>query len=627
MDKDFVREEVAAFRQRWAFGRNEEDCFPIWYLNHRHGVAASDAAAQSADGNDGVRANYDYGLDAFHVLLDDIADPVLLLVQAKYRDDLSAISSALRDLERCLPRVAEALSVTPTAALKENRVLVSLRDRLRQLDENTRHKLKLRLEVLHLSDADEMIIRANTRKAFEDLREALANHDALQGWRHEVDIVGPAKMGGAVPPPVVPPQIWHELELEAVPLSVRLGERDVTMYSGIGRLADMVQLYNKRRSDLFAKNVRYFITNKHNEERGPAGKIKESLRAMCLKKQGDGAVEPELFAFHHNGITIFARDVERAPSGAIMRLRDPYVLNGCQTVRSAYDFRFDARLQTRIDDERWNRVKVPLRIITSQQEALIRQITISNNRQNQIAASALRANDEVQLEIERRLKGIGIFYERQKGAVDEFLRSNSVALAEYGHTNGRAVHIDELARCLAAAGGDFDLAHSPSHIFEYDAAYAKIFSPERVQSAQALVFLQNLHDVLPAILKRDLGIQQENPRAPRPSRVTYYVMCLLLRHLTKNQLQAWAVEFSEDLLGRERACRGAVTGMLGNHRSKIKSAINGVFMCLEDTSADTMRAAFRRASIDLGLRDNIDVFAMLGSLGEVEANTRNHGRR
>jgi hypothetical protein len=421
-------------------------------------------------------------------------------------------------------------------------------------------------------------------------------------------------MGGAIPQPARPPQIWHSIALKAVPLAVRVGDRDVTMYSGVGRLADLVELYNQRRNELFAKNVRYFIASKQNEERGPSGKIKDALQQMCIVKKGAAPTEPELFAFHHNGVTIFARDVERDTDGAITKIRDPYILNGCQTVRSAYDFRYDARRSGRIDEGRWERVAVPVRIITTQQEELIRQITISNNRQNQISPSALRANDEVQLELERRLHKRGVFYERQKGALDELLRSNSARLAEYTHSNNRAVRIDDLARYLAAAAGEFDLAHSPSHIFEYDKVYERVFSDERLASVHLIVLLQNLHDVLPVILKNDLGLEQGNPKAPRRSRLSYYALCLLIRYLARHRQDDWVGMYGSELLGRERGFRDAVASLLGNHKSKVKSALRDYFLTLEDTSAETMRDAFRRASWDIGLRDTIDVFTILGNV-------------
>lgn len=607
-----VRQEVAAFRRKYGTGRADEDCFPAWYLHNKHRLNPVDAIMQTADGSDGTRKGYDFGLDAFHVLT-GASEPVLLLIQAKFTDGMGALSTALRDLIRALPRIGEALKAAPSTATRENRVLVALRDRLREMDEDARSKITLRFEILHLSEADDLVIRNNTQRAYDDLRQELADDTTLENWSYDIVFVPPSRMGDVIPPPMRPSSTWHPLELNAVPLQARIGERDVTMYSGIGSLADVVELYNKRRADLFAKNVRYFITTKQNEERGPAGKIKDALRLMCVPKKGIEALDPALFAFHHNGITIFARDLRRDDTG-VHEIRDPYVLNGCQTVRSAYDFRYDARSSKAVDDDRWRQVRVPIRIITTQQEALIREITISNNRQNKIEPSALRANDEIQLGLEQQFERVGIFYERQKGAFNELLRSNSARAALFHNTNNRTVTIDTLGRCLGAVSAEFEYAHSPSHIFESDQIYKGVFAPTRLQSTALLVFLQNLHDVLPAILKSDLGLEQSNPKGPRKSRLLYYTMCLLVRYLAKNEMSDFVGLYGTKLLGRKESFRRDVAKHLGNRYSRIQSGLRDYLLPLESTSAEGMRDAFRRAAYNLALRDNIDVFAAFARL-------------
>jgi hypothetical protein len=611
MSHQFIRDEVCAFRLRFGFVGAEEDSFPAWYLHHRHGVAASDAISHTADsGESGGRKNYDFGLDAFHFLPAIAEPPTLILIQAKYTDSITAISSGFKDLARCLPRVGEALSCAPSAAFRENRVLASLREQLRQLDEATRQAMKLRFEVIHLSDADEMVIRANTRKAWDELSQAVRDDPLLESRLFEVDEIGPRRMGVHPVPPAAP-TVWHDLELDAVPLTVSLDGRAVTMYSGIGRLADIVDLYNARRGDLFARNVRYFLTTAQNLERGPSGKIRETLRQMCIPRKDTSPQAPELFAFHHNGITIFARDVQSNAQGQIQRLREPYVLNGCQTVRTAYDFRFDAKTTSKIDESLWRRVAVPIRIITTQQDELVRQITISNNRQNPIPPSALRANDPIQLELEQRFERRGIFYERQKGAYDELVRSNTTRLDQFTHTNGRAVRIDDLARCLAAVAGEFDLAHSPSHIFEYDAAYQKVFSAERIASIPLLVFLQNLHDVLPTILKKDIGFMGETPKSPRSTRLVYYTMCLLMRYFADGQRNDIVRTYGENLLGKEKGLRADMAQHLDNYHSRIKRTLSDYFAVLEETTVVSLREAFRKAASHSGFKDNIDVFGAL----------------
>jgi hypothetical protein len=615
MNQEFVKQEVAAFREKWVFGNSDDDVFAAWYLSRRYQVAPSDAVTQTADGSEGGRRNYDYGLDGFNIVQSTGERPTLVLIQAKYTDSLTAIAAGLQDLEKSLPRVSEALRCVPSEAPLENRVLVSLRRRIFELDADSRAGLKVRFEVIHLSDADELIVRTNTRRQWDELADSIAADPSLESWAPaEIALVGPSLMGGAFPPPPPPPALWHDLAVNSVPLTVTLHDRPVTMHSGIGRLTQLVDLYNERRSDLFAKNVRYFINSKQNEERGPSGKIKETLKQMCVPQRGDFGIDPELFAFHHNGVTIFARDVKQDAEGHVTDVRDPYVLNGCQTIRSAFDFRYGTRTANRIDAARWARVAVPVRVITTQDENLVRQITVSTNRQNSMTPSALRANDEVQISLERRFREAGIFYERQRGALDELLKANTARLNDYSKTNARAVNIDSLARCLAAAAGEFDHAHSPSHIFESDQAYARVFSGERTRSIRLLVVLQNLHDVLPAILKNDLGLEQQNPKAPRKTRLLYYSMCLLLRYLARDGNRDWISMYGQELLGRQSGFRSDTVRELDNYHSGIKRALKERFLSLEETKAETLRDAFRRAAWDTGLKESINVFAAFGDV-------------
>ncbi len=75
------------------------------------------------------------------------------------------------------------------------------------------------------------------------------------------------------------------------------------MHTPIGRLADLVELYRTRRDHLFSKNVRYYLHSKRNTEKGPAGKMRETLKHICIDK----TLPPEQFALFHNGVTIYAQ--------------------------------------------------------------------------------------------------------------------------------------------------------------------------------------------------------------------------------------------------------------------------------------------------------------------------------
>lgn len=384
------------------------------------------------------------------------------------------------------------------------------------------------------------------------------------------------------------------------------------MHYGIGYLSELVDLYNFRRDDLFSKNVRYFLKSKKNTEKGPSAEIRATLKQISV--DGAKALEPELFAFYHNGVTMFARAVEITPDG--LQLRDPFVLNGCQTIKTAFNFLHAARLQSKIDIERWNRIAVPVRVITTRDEGLINTITINNNRQNAISYAALRANDPVQIRLEERFRAAKVFYQRQEGAHANLEDSNpEIFEDDYANSLGQYVEIVELARSIAAVAGEIEMAKSPSHIFESEAAYQRCFSNKRLSSIVFLTFLQNLHDLIFVVLKKDLNLKPTD-YGPKPSRLGYYVMCLLVRYLAKYKYHNDVVEFGQVLWGRSSQFRIWVTKILDNYHSGIKRVIDEKFLSLPDSRTESLNESFRRAEASLYLKETIDVFEIFKDLDD-----------
>jgi hypothetical protein len=387
----------------------------------------------------------DAGLDAYYLETQLDGRLKIVLLQAKYRESIDEIGPGFKDLERCLPRVENILKGLASPET-ENKIYVNLRAAVQKKLQSSSDlgPLDFDFKVIHLCDQDPMIIRANCRKSIDDLKEEFRTR--FPEAQCTVEPVGPAQISGT--DIVRPGDDWFSLHLSAVRIEVPLGERQLSMYLGVGRLGELVNLYNQRRDDLFSKNVRYFLHSKKNVERGPSGKIRDSLKEICVSST-DASLRPEMFAFYHNGITVYARDVRISEQDRTAEVREPFVLNGCQTIKTGFYFRNDSKLMQRIDETRWDRIEIPLRIITTRDEELIRQITIANNRQNQMSPAALRANDPVQLALADRFKRRGIFYQRQEGAFEELEEINPALIeADYPNTYGGYVNVEDLARCL-----------------------------------------------------------------------------------------------------------------------------------------------------------------------------------
>jgi hypothetical protein len=288
-------------------------------------------------------------------------------------------------------------------------------------------------------------------------------------------------------------------------------------------------------------------------------------------------------------------------------------------VKSAYLFFSDPRNRGRIHDDVWTQIAVPIRVTTTRDEGFIRQVTINTNRQNSMSSAALRANDDLQLCLQERFRAAKIFYERQEGAFDSVQDSNPEFLEEeYENSLGRRVNVVDVARSLSAVAGGTELhdyAHHPNRIFDDDKAYARCFQSKRLHSITLLTFLQNLHDVLPLVLKRDLGLSQDGA-GPRPSQLGFYVMCLLMRYLAKSKRSDVIVEYGRKLWGRDRAFREEIRLSVGNHRSGIKGMLAEKFLPLPDRRHESLKTAFGRAESSLRLGSDIDVFEAFSNLDD-----------
>lgn len=385
------------------------------------------------------------------------------------------------------------------------------------------------------------------------------------------------------------------------------------MLYGIGKLADLVDMYSRHRDTLFSKNVRYYLTSARNLERGPAAKIRETLMDMCVR----GIIDPELFAFYHDGVTIFARAVRKSEER--IELQEPYVLNGCQTIKTAYRFFTDPRIRDRVSADRWRHVTIPLRITTTRDGELVQTITINNNRQNPISAAALRANDALQLELERRFRSRKLLYERQEGLLEHIQDTNpEILVEEYENSNDLAINIMELARSIASAQGRDGLAYAlrPNDIFEHDSIYHKIFNRKTTSSTILLTFLQNLHDVVFLVMKKELKLERIG-NGPSPSRVGYHAMALLMRHLAKENKRDFVLTFGQERLGKRAPdFREELRKELGNHRSGIQAALREHLLGAPDSSAETLREGYEAAERALRLRGDIDPFASFADLDE-----------
>jgi hypothetical protein len=125
---------------------------------------------------------------------------------------------------------------------------------------------------------------------------------------------------------------------------------------------------------------------------------------------------PKEFAFSNNGITILSEKVTHDPGSHEVRIENPRIVNGSQTLHSVRDVPNPSRL-----------ARVMVRIIeipplsatglpteSAKRKDIIHKISIRSNRQNDIKKWDLVSNDDFQHELARHFRTKNFYYERRR---------------------------------------------------------------------------------------------------------------------------------------------------------------------------------------------------------------------
>ncbi len=474
-----IRQEVTEYHIAHAVGDRPADAFAAWWLTRRFDVAPIDAVKRAPGGAHG------FGLDGF--FLETGPKPVLHLLQARFAGNRTAIRQGFEGFAKCVEAMADLLArrVAPSPDGVLGRLALALEQHAALVP-----KLALHFRILHMCDDDSASLEQYLRPALKAFTDAAGLH--LPDHTVRAIYVSPAMELSYGAATQNPPEAY----------AIRFKGQDLQSgngagyFTGVGYLADLVKLYAASGEGLFAKNVRFYMHR--NARSGPARYIRETLAAICVEQ----SVPPEQFAMLHNGVTLHASSAR--PAADSLQLRGPSVLNGCQTIVSAARFFEDKQQRPKINVSRWKLVPIPLRIITTSSEALVRLIAVSNNRQVAVRASAFRANDPEQLRLAARFAEMGIYYERQEGAFENLRAANAVRfLGEYGNSYDRPLRMEDLAQAIAVVSDQWALSTAMKSDLFADPMYRQIFSGTHTANLRLLVFLVNLHLAMPLVL-RDL---------------------------------------------------------------------------------------------------------------------------
>lgn len=503
-------------------GGVENDYFGLLFLEKEFRLSRDEASEQIAYGGN------DYGIDGYHV---DRQARNFHLLQFKFSKSADQfIGSMQRLLTAGLARVFDTKSQQA-----ENPLLRDIRSTLYQL----RNVIDtVYLEFVFVGDPD----KAQENDALQKLREDLQSRSYLTQ----------TYFGKAVPIIVrFRSTLKRGREEMYLPLSFALNmsgdlsyaaPEGQTMHVGFVRLRELHAMFVAMKERFLDRNIRSLLSGrKPGDDTAVNRRLLKAFEEIVITQKA----ESDVFAFNHNGVTLFAEMMEGSDGN--YRITEPRLLNGAQTIGSFNAFiaaHKDSALLAQASD-RLDAIKVMCKVITQSDQDFVTTVTICNNRQNPVAPWNLRANDMIQLQLATRFREeLGLFYERQENAFEHF---SDEELQEKGLQPGEAVELVRLAQTFLVTDGSIDKLSRMTEVFENDKSYEQMFSPSRLTADFRAICLCykvqfKLRLLVRSIVERGLNKYAYMPRA-RP--LLWALMCQAM--LNHPDFDHYAEEYGSDL--------------------------------------------------------------------------------
>lgn len=445
-------------------GGLREDYFGLLFLEREHKVLRERATNQIAFGGN------DYGVDGFHF---DEEKRNLYIFQFKYTNSYAQFKGPL---QRLIDIGMERIFVAPNRDASKNQVLLQLRSCLL---ENRALIDQIYFRFVFTGNPDDAERSQVLDKLREDLEAKKFLIDQFFVGRPVQMVVDFRSSTGRVGS-LRAPRHDTTFTLPLSDLVVLTGPDQQKMHICFIRLADLNQMYSALGSGFFDRNIRYGLGESEAVNRA----ISRALRAIIIERKED----PNVFAFNHNGITIYAERFEQL--GEKCRLTAPRLLNGAQTVTTVASFRASNKENPKLNEgqEAYESIRVLCKVITDADQEFVTHVTINNNRQNPVEPWNLHANDRIQLELEDKFReDLGIYYERQENAFDQLSTED---LEEYGiREDTKAIQMLKLTQAFLLTDGQISRLSEMKRVFEDDRIYEQVFRNARLKADSRLIVL------------------------------------------------------------------------------------------------------------------------------------------
>ncbi len=466
------KQSLAQLHTEWhaRYGGLKEDYFALLYLTRKFKLTVPELAPHVAFGN------RDYGLDAYHL---DRDARNLYLFQFKWSENHNLFKESL---ERLAKVGMERIFGSATADPAQNELLNYLRADLYEMK-----ALVDRVFIQFVFKGDREA--ADNSEGLRDRRESLENraHLVHSYFGRAIDLV--VEFISDVPPPPRTPKLPEEYQLGFSDTAcIRTTENNREMHVGFVPLLDLYRIYQGLGHRFFDRNIRFGLSSENPTNR----KLREAFAEIVLTQR----TQPDVFAFHHNGVTLACERLETDKQRTFVKV--PRLLNGAQTITSLHRFLEDNKDHPGVTkpDGPLAAIRVLARIVVDDPAGeFVTGVTINNNRQNPVEPWNLRANDRIQCDLHDKFREeVQLFYARHENAFQSYSMGD---LEEMGYEAVRDIRIRPLAQTFLAVQGEIArMSHLPE-VFESQRQYDDTFRAAYLQAdARKIVLAYKVHLVL-----------------------------------------------------------------------------------------------------------------------------------
>lgn len=431
----------------------KEDVFPVLYLGKKFKCAPEEALARVN------LADEDVALDAYYF---DRETKNLYLFVCKWTENHNALKEALDWL------VADGLErLLGPAEATSSSFVNGLRAEVHEYRSAVERVFVQLVFKGSAENADNSQGLSDRRENLENKRHVVEHALAPRPVDYRVEII--ADRRSPPPPRASDTHMVHFVDRATLAVP---GDEHV-LHVGFIRLMDLYRIYQELGVKFFDRNIRASLS----PDNPPNRKIREALSSITQKRQDP----PEIFAFHHNGVTLAAEQVTFSAESAVIKV--PRLLNGAQTVSSLAQFIQETdESPVRPSRDLLERLMVMAKLVIGDPwSEFVTRVTISNNQQNPVEPWNLRANDRIQCDLHDKFREeLGIYYSRQENA---FQALSMEELEELGIAEqNRDLKIRLLAQALLASQGELVLMTHLPEVFEKQQYYEATFRRSYLQT-------------------------------------------------------------------------------------------------------------------------------------------------